>query len=151
MSLVESLRDAQDEVLSEASQALQRAHLVHYEAAGAEESRHRLEDLYDLFVESVADRNLEPICRFAETVSRGRFEAGFDIAEVQTAFNVLEEAIWHVVVSRLPAEDLAEATGLVGTVIGAGKDTLARTWVSLAAKRHVASLDLSALFRGATS
>ena len=143
MSLVESLRDAQDEVLSEASQALQRAHLVHYEAAGAEESRHRLEDLYDL--------TLEPICRFAETVSRGRFEAGFDIAEVQTAFNVLEEAIWHVVVSRLPAEDLAEATGLVGTVIGAGKDTLARTWVSLAAKRHVASLDLSALFRGATS
>ena len=125
-----------------------RARLAHYEAAGQEESRRRLEDLLSLALDSLEGRTLEPICDFAEGIARQRFEAGFDISEVQTAFNVLEEAIWQVVISKLPPAELAEATGLVGTVVGAGKDTLARTWVSLAAQRHVSSLDLSALFKG---
>lgn len=148
MALVELLQAEKADVLSTASDGLQRAHLVHYEAAGAEESRRRLEDLLGLVIDGVTLRTLEPICQFAERVAQDRFEAGFDISEVQTAFNVLEEAIWRVVIAQLPTEELAEATGLVGTVIGAGKDTLARTWVSLAARRHVSSLDLSALFQG---
>jgi hypothetical protein len=39
----------------------------------------------------------------------------------------------------------------MSTVLGAGKDALARTYVSLAGHRHVTSLDLSALFRGTGS
>ncbi|MGO8877099.1 MAG: hypothetical protein ACLQNG_15200 [Acidimicrobiales bacterium] len=148
MAFVEFLRAERADVLSTASDALQRAHLVHYEAAGVEESRRRLEDLLGLVIDGLSGRTLEPTCQFAERLARERFEAGFDISEVQTAFNVLEEAIWRVVIAQLPADELAEATGLVGTVIGAGKDTLARTWVSLAARRHVSSLDLSALFEG---
>lgn len=148
MSFPEVLRRAEPEVLANATEGLGRAHLAHYEAAGADESRQRLQDLLGLVVACVADRNLEPICRFAEVVSARRFEAGFDIAEVQTAFNVVEEAIWQVVIPQVPADELAEAIGLVGTVLGAGKDSLARSWVSLAAKRHVASLDLTELFRG---
>ena len=148
MSFVEVLSRAEPQVLANASDALGRAHLAHYEAAGPDESQHRLEDLIQLVVGCVADRNLEPICRFAESLSTRRFEAGFDIAEVQTAFNVVEEAIWQVVIPQVPPEELAEAIGLVGTVLGAGKDSLARSWVSLAAKRHVPSLDLTELFRG---
>ena len=45
-------------------------------------------------------------------------------------------------------EDLAEATGLMNTVLGFGKDVLARTYVSLASRRHVRSLDLTAMFAG---
>ncbi len=148
MSFVEVLRRAEPEVLAAATQMLGRAHLAHYEAAGAEESRRRLEELLELVVTCVADRNLEPICRFAEVVGAQRFEAGFDIGEVQTAFNVVEESIWQVVVPQLSPEELAEDIGLLGTVLGAGKDSLARSWVSLAAKRHVATLDLTELFRG---
>ena len=99
-------------------------------------------------LECLTARSLAPISQYGEDVARERFGAGFDIAEVQTGFNVLEEAIWHVVIARLPADDLAEATALVGTVLGAGKDALARTWVSLAARRHVTSLDVTALFEG---
>jgi hypothetical protein len=36
-------------------------------------------------------------------------------------------------------------------VVGAGKDALAREYVSMASHRHVPSLDLSALFRGTNS
>ena len=82
----------------------------------------------------------------ASRIATERFEEGFDIGEVQAAFNALEQSIWRRVVAETPPEDLAEATGLVGTVLGYGKDVLARTYVSLASQRHVRSLDLSALF-----
>ncbi len=50
-----------------------------------------------------------------------------------------------------PPDELAEALGLVGTVLGAAKDALARAYVSLAGKSKAPSLDLSALFEGRTS
>jgi hypothetical protein len=147
--LMEKLAAAHDEVLAAASEALERAHLVHYEAAGAPESRDRLEGLLRLVEEGVAEQTLVPVSRYAERVAAERYRAGFDVGEVQTAFNVLEEAIWHCVVRTLPPEDLVHGAGLIGTLMGAGKDALARTWVSLASRQHVASLDLRALFEGA--
>ena len=85
------------------------------------------------------------------TSPRSVSSAGFGIAEVQSAFNVLEEAIWHLVLAELPADELLESAGLVGTILGAGKDVLARAWVSLATSQHVPSLDLTALFEGAAT
>jgi hypothetical protein len=85
---------------------------------------------------------------YAEKVARERFEDGYDVSEVQAAFNVLEQAMWRRVVDATAPAELAEAVGLLSTVLGFGKDTLARTYVSLASRRHVPSLDLSALFAG---
>jgi len=45
-------------------------------------------------------------------------------------------------------DELAESLGLLTTVLGVGKDALARTYVSLASHEHVPSLDLRALFEG---
>jgi hypothetical protein len=67
---------------------------------------------------------------------------------VQSAFNSLEEVVWARMLAELPPAELAEALGLVSTVLGAGKDALARRYVSLAARTHAPSLDLSALFTG---
>ena len=46
-----------------------------------------------------------------------------------------------------PRDDIAESIGLLTTVLGYGNDTVARNYLSLAMKRQVPSLDLSALFR----
>ncbi|MGD0380378.1 MAG: hypothetical protein ABSC30_10385 [Acidimicrobiales bacterium] len=151
MDLVGVLSAAHDDCLQEASDALGRAHLKHYELAGPELSRRRLDDLFDLVLECLAKKTLGPICEYGQRVAEERFDAGFGIAEVQSAFNVLEEAIWHVVLAQLPADDLLEAAGLIGTILGAGKDALARAWVSLATSQHVSSLDLTALFEGAAT
>jgi hypothetical protein len=148
MTLTEALSAAHDDIIQEASDSLERSHLTHYEASGREESRRRLSDLFDLVVECLAKRALDPITQYANEVAEQRFAAGFGIAEVQTALNVLEEAIWHIVIARLPAEEIVESAGMIGTVLGVGKDTLARTWVALATSQHVVSLDLTALFEG---
>jgi len=149
MDLAAILDAKRTEILQHATGALGRAHLQHYELSGSESSRHRLDDLFDVVATSLKERTLEPICRYSQTIAQERFDTGFTIGEVQTAFNVLEESIWQVVIPHLPPSDLAEATGLIGTVLGAGKDALARAWVSQATSEHVPSLDLAALFQGA--
>jgi hypothetical protein len=149
MDLVERLQMARTDVVGDAAKALGRADLRHYAALGEDQSLHRLAHLLDLVIECLQRRTLAPIIGYGARVADERFRAGFDIGEVQTAFNVLEEAIWQVIVPELPAAELPTATGMIGTVLGAGKDSLARTWVSLASSRHVPSLDLDALFEGA--
>lgn len=136
------------EVLDDALAALGRSHLVHYEQSGEEVTRERLDELFDLVVGALRSRQLGPVSRYCEELAQQRFEAGFGISEVQTAFNVLEEAMWRRVVVGVQPSDLAEAIGLLSTILGFGKDVLARRYVSLASQRHVPSLDLSALFAG---
>jgi hypothetical protein len=135
-------------VLEAAEDGLARMHVQHYETAGAGEVKQRLAALYDHLVESIQRRDLGPIVSYAEGVAAERFTAGYDLSEVQVAFNALEEATWSRVLNILDASDFADAIGLISTVLGAGKDALAREYVSLAAERQIPSLDLRALFSG---
>jgi len=141
------LRERAD-VLDEAFTALKRSHHAHYEEAGDALTRERLAELFDLVVTALHDRELAPVGAYCDEIASRRFSAGFDITEVQTAFNTLEEAMWRRVAADVPPADLAEAIGLLSTILGFGKDALARRYVSLATQRHVPSLDLSALFDG---
>ena len=146
--VLEVLTQQGDAIVESAATALERSGLRHYADAGTDAARERLGQLYALVVESVSTRDLVAMIDHSTKVAHERFDAGFDISEVQTAFNVLEEAIWAKVIEAVAPRDLAEALGLVGTVLGAGRDALACTYVSLATHQHVPSLDLSALFRG---
>ncbi len=148
MAVEDLLAQQRAEVLDEAFAGLSRSHPAHYERSGAEFTRERLAELFDMVVPALRDRRLEPVARYAEAVADQRFETGFGIAEVQTAFNVMEETIWRRVVAAMRADELAEALGLVGTVLGFAKDVLARRYVSLASQRHVPTLDLTTLFSG---
>jgi hypothetical protein len=148
MILHEFLHDRTNEIITEATNAVQRAHLKHYEKAGTEGVHQRLKALFVLTVRAVKERNLGPMVAHADTIARERFTAGFDLWEVQTAFNVLEEIIWGRILKDFPPAELAEALGLVSTVLGTGKDTLARRYVSLASKSKVPSLNLQSLFKG---
>jgi len=151
MELDVLLSGAEAQILDESLAALQRSQVGHYAAAGEVFTRQRLADLFDLVVSGIRARDLTAVVSYAEKVADERYRAGFDISEVQTAFNSLEEVMWRRVVAAEPPEDLAEAIGLLGTVLGAGKDALARQYVSLATHRHVPSLDLTALFEGTDS
>lgn len=135
-------------MIGAAEASLARTHGRHYEAAGATSARERLEALYDRLIEAVDTRDLGGVVAYAQQVARERYAAGYDLSEVQAAFNTLEEATWSRVLAELKPERVAEALGLVTTILGAAKDALAREYVSLATSRHAPSLDLSRLFAG---
>lgn len=145
------LEHAQQEILDEAFEALGRSHVKPYESAGESFTRQGLAKLFELVVEAIDTRDLNPMRTYAAALADERFAENFGIGDVQVAFNALEESMWRRVVAVEPAEDLAEAIGLLSTVLGAGKDSLSREYVSLASSRHVTSLDLSTLFAGTNS
>ena len=145
---VEFLRQHQSEVVHAAEGALARLGEPHYQSAGVTEVRRRLAALFDQLVDSLADHDLTPMVAFSQSVAEERFNAGYDLSEVQTAFNALEESIWAQAVASLDPGQLAQTLGLVSTVLGCGKDALARKYVSLATRTHAPSLDLRALFSG---
>jgi hypothetical protein len=151
MELDALLLEAEPDILDAAYSALHGSHVTHYELAGEVFTRHALADLFGLVVAAIQTRNLSGISAYSEGIAVRRFNDGYDISEVQMAFNSLEDAMWRRVVSAEPPEDLAVAIGLLSTVLGYGKDAVARKYLSLASKRHVPSLDLSALFGGASA
>lgn len=148
MNLHSFLREGRQEILAEAVDTVRRARLEHYELAGPERIRRRLDDLLGLVIDAVGERNLAPMVAHANAVAVERFETGVDLAEVQAAFNVLEETLWLRILKRFPPAEQGEALGLVGTVLGAGKDALARKYVSMATRTRTPSLNLQALFSG---
>jgi hypothetical protein len=150
MDLQQLLNEQADAILTEAEEAVRCSQLRSYRTAGSEVTRQRLSALFDLTVRAARERNLAPMIAHAEAIAAERFEAGFDLWEIQTAFNVLEQAIWARVLKQLPPESFAEALGLVSTVLGVGKDTVARLYVSLASKTRVQTLNLRSLFSGTT-
>ena len=148
MELDDLLSGSEQAIIDEAVAALARAHAAHYQTAGESFTRERLTHLFALVVAAIRERDVTEVVAHSERIAEERFASGFGISEVQTAYNVLEEAMWRAVVVGQPPDRLAESIGLLGTALGAGKDAMARTYVSLASSRHVPSLDLSALFTG---
>lgn len=148
MELKSWMKECRTSVLDAANSALARAHLTHYEAAGSATVLARLAKLYDLTGTCLEERNLTPIVKYAATIAHERFGAGYDISEVQTAINVLEEAMWKRAITDFAPSEYAVVLGSLGTVLGAAKDSLARGYVEASTRAKSPSLDLSTLFRG---
>ncbi len=107
MDLVAFLHEHSEKILDDASASMERSHLKNYELVGKVKSRQRLKALLVLTIRAVQEKNLGPIMAHSETIARERYDAGFDLSEVQTAFNVLEEAIWLHILHAFSPQDLA--------------------------------------------
>ncbi|HET7899898.1 MAG TPA: hypothetical protein VFL59_01845 [Candidatus Nanopelagicales bacterium] len=151
MNLDAVLRTHAGRILDDTAAELGQLRLHHYESAGPEFTRTRLESLFELVVAAIEHRDVAAVTAYADAVAEERFASGFDVSEVQHAFNLLESVMWRTVVPLVRPDQLAESVGLIGTVFGIAKDELARRYVSLASQRRVTSLDLSALFSGVNS
>lgn len=148
MSINELMKTSSDEIISDANAALSRSELAHYKSSKPEQNKQRLQILFDLARQCIENKTLVSMLEYASKIAEERFQSGFDLFEVQTAFNVLEEIIWKKIINELPPQDYAEALGMISTVFGAGKDMLATTYVSLASKIKTSSMDYRALFAG---
>lgn len=146
MELKEILKTQSSEILQNALQSLNCAHLKSYDGSTEDENKKRLLNLLSLTQQCVNEKKLLPMKEYASQIARERFNAGFDLHEVHSAFNAIEEEIWNRITKNVEPENLGEALGLISTVLGAGKEELALTYVALASKSKTTTLDLSKLF-----
>ncbi|MGD0982913.1 MAG: methylmalonyl-CoA decarboxylase [Acidimicrobiales bacterium] len=122
---------AEERVVDEAVAELERRHTSD-QTSGPEMRRRHLRDLFRIVVRCVHDGAVEPIIASSQQLAADRFAVGFDISEVQGEFNVLEEVLWREVAATLAGDQRIEVLELLNTILGAGRDALARTYVALA-------------------
>jgi hypothetical protein len=144
-SIDELLRDDERAILTEAASSL--ARLEHYRRDGEAAARRRLEALYRHLAGAVSARDLDDLLGHVARIARERFEAGFELREVEAAFATLEDAISRRAVARLPACELAWGIGLVATALAHARAELGRTFAALAPAARPGTLDLTAVFQ----
>jgi hypothetical protein len=132
VELSELFRSWEQDLLDEAMTELGHARLRHYIADGEDVTRARVGRFIDRALECFSQRQAEPMIEHAEQIARERHAQGYDLFEVQTAINVIEEALWKRILSSVEPEELAHALGMVNSIFGMSKDVLAQTYVALA-------------------
>jgi hypothetical protein len=148
MSVDVVLNSAASEIVDEAYEALHPQAHPHYAALGERLTRQYLSDLFNQVVNGVVNREAVHLVLHAERIAEERFLAGFDLAEVQAAFNALEEAMWRRITVAEHGPELLASVGRLSAILGAGKDALARSYVRLASARHAPHVDVEALYGG---
>jgi hypothetical protein len=128
-ALTVALGRALDALLDEVDQRFPDSRLEHYREL--EVARERVTTMCMTVFECLQDRTIEPIARYSESIAQERLSAGLDIAEVQTAFDLFAEGLQRSVLPQLPTDRQTEAKELIATILAAGKDSLARTWVRI--------------------
>ena len=141
------LRSRRDEIVAAAEADLS-ARSVRYAQTPEALLHDRLVGLCDTLVDSLATASLLPLVDRAHEIAAERFHGGYDLSDVQRAYNALEEAIWASVFAEGEPEQYRIVLPWVSTAIGAAKDELARDYVAFAASEHAPALDVTALFRG---
>lgn len=131
MNLIELLETRAQEIINGAVTAMQRANMKHYDADSPEQLRKKLTMLYHLTERGVKEKNVFPMVSYVEKMAEERFSAGYDLQEVQTAINVLEEFFWQQIIDDLPAGAQADALRIISSILGGAKDALARKYVAL--------------------
>jgi methylmalonyl-CoA decarboxylase len=94
--------------------------------------RRNARQLFRLVLRCVRAGRAEPIIRPSEQIAAHCYAAGIDLTEAQGALNVLAEVLWRQLTGALAGEQLVQALGLLNAIVGAGKDAMARTYVTLA-------------------
>ena len=125
------LASAEDRVIDEGVAALERG-----DPAGGRspdgDMRRDVRQLFRLVVRCMGAGRAEPAIRPCEQIAAHSYAAGMDLAELLGPFNVLAEVLWRHLADGLSGDQLVPALGLLNAIVGAGKDAMARTYVSLA-------------------
>jgi hypothetical protein len=148
MTNVTALRDAIDDIVEVAYAGLHPSVQPHYGVVAPAVTRRYLRELAALVVAGVEQHEAVDVVRHAEQIATARYRAGYRLSEVQAAFNAVEQAMWALVVQDHDQDSVLTTLALLSSVIGAGKDALARTWVDLTSRRQHLSVDVFALSEG---
>lgn len=131
MTLLELLYNKPDLILLDSTDNLVRANLPHYKLLNAEKIRLRLLKLFQALVRCVEANSCEEMLKFMEKVSDERFASGFELNEVQTAINILEESLWRQINKFVDSDKQVSAMKQVACILTKAKDELADEYALL--------------------
>jgi methylmalonyl-CoA decarboxylase len=127
------LADAEDRIIDEAVAVLAQRDQER-RSSRPDEHRRDVRQLFHLVLRSMHAGRAEQIIRPSEQIAAHCYAAGVDFTEAQEAFTVLAGVLWRFLTGALAGEQMVQALGLLNAIVGAGKDALARAYVTLATR-----------------
>ena len=146
--IADFLEQHREEIVGDACARVSDARLTHYDAAGESITAKRLDALFGVVVDCCRAHRLDRGTDYADSIAHDRHSDGVPLREVQTAINVLEEAIWRSILIDVAPRGQGDALGTVSTVLGAVKDRLACVYVARITSQPAPALHLDSLFAG---
>jgi hypothetical protein len=147
-AVADFLDQRREPIVKDATARVAEARLEHYDSQGAEVTSDRLATLLGVVIQCCRDHRLQGGTDYADSLARDRHAGGVPLREVQTAVNVLEEAMWRSVIADVPPNAQGYSLGVVSTVLGTIKDQLACEYVSQFASKPTTTLRMDYLFAG---
>jgi len=151
MDIISLLEKNKEKVIEDSCRQINDVKLKGYTKVGSSITKQKLTSLYKKVIECASKKELMPMLHYTEKIAKERFASGYDLHEVQTAINALEENIWQIIFKNIKPDKLAESLGLVSSILGAGKDNLARNYVALATQTKASAINLQSLLSGSES
>ncbi len=127
------LAQAADRVINDAIAALDERDRAQRHAPSPAERRHDVERLFGLVGQCLREGRADPIVKPSQQIAADRFVAGIDLLDVQAAFVVMEDVLWRHLSAELTSAQQLQTVRLLNTILGTGRDALARTYVALTA------------------
>jgi hypothetical protein len=131
MTLLELCYNKPDLILLDSTNCLVRAQLQHYKHLTPEKLRFRLLRLFQALVKSIEVNSCDEMDNFMEKVSDERYESGYELHEVQTAINIMEECLWKKISEFVFADQQIAAMKQVTCILSRAKDALANEYALL--------------------
>ena len=136
MTLLEMLNNKPDLILLDSTEWLVRANLQHYKQLSPESIRLKLFRLFRALVKTVEVNSCSEVIKYMKNISEERFDSGYELYEVQTALNILEESLWKNIAKYVDEEKQVESLKLITCILGSAKEELAADY-SLYCKEQV--------------
>lgn len=128
MTFLELLKSNPDKILFDATEFLVRSNLEHYNKLNPERVRARLARLFFITRECVELNSNDSIKKYMEDIAKDRFESGYELYEVQTAINILEECLWKNIVERVNQNEHMSSLFRSHEIMCAAKGALAKSF-----------------------
>jgi hypothetical protein len=94
-----------------------RRHLPGYEALERDEVAARLQQLLEAVVTALSQRSATPMVEYAGRIAEQRRQSGIGLRDLRCAFDALQEALWHQLLTQLPVHQRAEQASVDGCLL----------------------------------
>lgn len=138
--LMTAIETHRDELIEATCRRLQKLPGSHYEMIDYERHLEREETFLDALLQGLREEPPEAFLTFVAQLSAQRAEEGYSLPEFQEAFNVVEDALWDMLLTHFaPDAALVGMLSLVNALFRTAKDHLAQVFLqeALAAKREL--------------
>lgn len=139
MTIVDLFEQYQDIILLEVTENMERVNLKHYEEDSENKLRQKMARTYYVFKEAISKETFDPLKKYLERVGEERYASGYELYELQTALNILEECIWKQVDEKVPKKDQLDAFISITKYMSNAKLTLAKVYVFHTEEAHLSA------------